>query len=493
MGEVTVAAALENAGRSVLRRSVSGEPRGVLCAMGICFECRVEIRGSPHRRACMEMEGPRRAGSELRIETLDCDVAVVGAGPAGVAAACRAAESGARTVVLDENPAPGGQIHRHRPGQPPPEGARVWLERLAASGALLRQGAEVVDAAASRSGFEVFAAGGLSTIAVRARAVVLATGARELFLPFPGWTLPGVMGAGGAQAMGKMGADLRGRVAVVAGSGPLLLAAAAYLEGAGVEVALVAEQAGLAALGRFAAFLALRPGKLLEGARYRGAFFPAPYRPGCWIARAHGGDCVEAVTVTDGVDLYRIDCDLAAVGYGLVPNTELARLLGCEVRRGAVAADGSQRTTVPGVFAAGEPCGIAGLDTATAEGEIAGLAAAGRFDSKSTDARRLARERARGRRLGAAMERAFRPRAELAAAVRADTIVCRCEDVRLSSVAHASGAREAKLATRAGMGPCQGRVCGPALEFLFGWDSDTVRPPVKPAALGSLAAMEDLA
>jgi hypothetical protein len=89
------------------------------------------------------------------------------------------------------------------------------------------------------------------------------------------------------------------------------------------------------------------------------------------------------------------------------------------------------------------------------------------------------------------MALAFRPRRGLAAVVHEDTIVCRCEDVPLSSIARAAGAREAKLATRAGMGPCQGRVCGPALEFLFGWDSDTVRPPLKPAPLGSIVQMED--
>ena len=493
--EITVAAALENAGRPALRRSVRGEPRGVLCAMGICFECRIEIGGVPHRRACMELESRRAAGTEFVSEDIECDVAVVGAGPAGVAAACRAAETGARTTVLDENPTPGGQIHRHLPGTPPPESARAWLERLASSGALVRSGVSVVDAVAGDDGFRLFAeiVGG-GPVAVRARRVVLATGARELFLPFPGWTLPGVMGAGGAQAMAKMGADFRGRAAVVAGSGPLLLPVAAYLEHAGAEVALVAEQAGLASLGRFLAGLSLRPGKLLEAARYRGGFYPAPYRTGSWIAEAHGRERLEAVTVTDGADAYRIECDLAAVGYGLLPNSELARLLGCEMRGGAVGVDAAQRTSVAGLFAAGEPCGVAGLETAIAEGQIAGLAAAAgenRYDGDSPEPRRLARVRAGGRRLASAMAQAFRPRPELAAAVRPDTIVCRCEDVPLASIARAAGAREAKLSARAGMGPCQGRVCGPALEFLFGWDSDTVRPPLKPAALGSLAQMED--
>ena len=503
---VTLAAALESAGQSaaILRRSVTGEPRGVLCAMGICYECRLAVDGVAHRRACMEIlrepgEG-RGASPEPPVapapEVLDCDVAVVGAGPAGVAAACRAAESGKRIVVLDENPAPGGQIFRHRPGQNPPEGARAWLARLASSGATLRSGAAVVDAVAGPSGLRLFAEEGHGgVVAVVARTVVVATGARELFLPFPGWTLPGVMGAGGAQAMAKMGADFRGRIAVVAGSGPLLLPVAAYLEAAGAEVALVAEQAGFAALGRFAAALARSPARLLDAARYRGAFFPAPYRSGTWVAEAHGRDRVEAVTVTDGADRFRLDCDLAAVGYGLVPNTELARLLQCEIERGRVVVDELQRTTAVGVFAAGEPCGVAGLETAIAEGEIAGLAATGHFEPCSPEGRRLTRTRTRGRRLAVAMGRAFRPREELAAEVRADTIVCRCEDVRLATVARADSAREAKLASRAGMGPCQGRVCGPALEFLFGWDSDTVRPPVKTASLGSLAAMtsEDLA
>ncbi len=252
----------------------------------------------------------------------------------------------------------------------------------------------------------------------------------------------------------------------------------------------MAEQAGLAALARFGASLWRHPDKLAEAARHRAGFFPAPYRSGTWVAEAVGRDRVEAVVLTDGRDRFTVSCDLAAVGYGLVPNLELARLLGCEIRRGAVVVGPSQSSSLDGVFAAGEPCGVAGLDVAIAEGQIAGLAASGGAPAPG-ELRRLAAARSRGRRLAAAMEHAFRPRAELAAAVRAETIVCRCEDVRLQSLAACGSVREAKLSTRAGMGPCQGRVCGPAIEFLFGWDSDTVRPPVKPASLGSLAAMEE--
>ncbi len=498
MPEITVAAARENAGQPILRRSVSGEPRGVLCAMGICFECRVEISGVPHRRACMEMEGapPVETAARTRIDELACDVAVVGAGPAGIAAACRAAEAGARTLVFDESPSAGGQIHRHRPGEPPPEAARAWIERLGRSGAQLQCGVVIVDAEREAGGGLLLTGeAGPRLFRIRARALVIASGARELFLPFPGWTLPGVMGAGGAQAMVKMGADFRGRTAVVAGSGPLLLPAAASLARGGAEVALVAEQAGAAALLQFTAALLAEPGKLRDAAKYRAAFYPAPYRSGSWISEALGEERLEAVVLTDGRDSARVNCDLAAVGYGLVPNVELARLLGCRTQGGAVVVEARQETSVPGVFCAGEPCGIAGLETARAEGEIAGLAASVGLASDTTDGRRLAGTRRRGRRLAAVMERTFRPRRELADAVTAATIVCRCEDVRRAALDGASGAREAKLVTRAGMGPCQGRVCGPALEFLFGWDSDTVRPPVKPVSLGTLssAAMEDLA
>jgi D-hydroxyproline dehydrogenase subunit alpha len=501
---VTVAAALENAGVRASRSSVAGEPRGVLCGMGICFECRVAIDGVPHRRACMELvRGGMRVETchppldtraptlDSRREALDCDVAVVGAGPAGVAAACRAAESGARTVVLDEGLAGGGQIYRHLPSGAAPEAARPWFERLARSGAVALAGASVFDAVAHDDGWQLSAETAAGARNVRARRVVLATGARELFLPFPGWTLPGVMGAGGAQALAKSGAALGGRTAVVAGSGPLLLPVAATLAKMGVDMPLVAEQAGMAALAQFTTVLAGFPGKLLEAARYRAAFFDTPYRTGTWVAEARGNGRLESLVLTDGAARFEVPCDLAAIGYGLVPNTELARLLGCAMRGGAVAVwvDERQQTSVAGIYCAGEPCGVAGVDVAIAEGQIAGLAAVDRLDEVSGWST-LATQRARGRRLATAMNRAFRPRRELGGLVRPDTIVCRCEDASFASLAACGSARESKLASRAGMGPCQGRVCGPALAFLFGWDSDTVRPPARPALVGNLVAPE---
>jgi len=497
---VTLAAALESAGRSELRRSISGEPRGVLCAMGICFECRVTVDGRAHRRACLEVvregmrvgtgnEGLEDSRSEPPVEALACEVAVVGGGPAGIAAACRAAEAGADAMLLDEAPAPGGQIHRHLPGREAPAAARAWLARLSQSGARVLPRAAVFDAAREVSGWRLAAQTPEKTVVVSARAVVLATGSRELFLPFPGWTLPGVFGAGGAQALWKSGASLAGRTAVVGGSGPLLLPVAASLARAGARVVCVAEQAGLRDLARFAGELLRSPARIRDAARYRRAFAPAPYRAGAWIAEARGRERLEGVVVEDARGgRTELACDLAAVGWGLAPNVELARLLGCAVAREGVVVDARQQTAVEGVFCAGEACGVAGVEAAIAEGQIAGAAAAGRLDD-AWDLRALTRARASARRFASGLRRAFRLRPELARLARPDTIVCRCEDVPLEPLRACAGARQAKLAARAGMGPCQGRVCGPALSFLFGWDSDTVRTPIQPVPLEALAAL----
>jgi D-hydroxyproline dehydrogenase subunit alpha len=410
---------------------------------------------------------------------MEADVAVVGGGPAGIAAACRAAEAGARVVLLDEGAAPGGQIWRHRPGRPA-AGAGRWLARLERSGARVLAGTAVFDATPEVA-LAADAAG--SALSVRAGRLVVATGARERFLPFPGWTLPNVIGVGAAQALLKGGASFRGRRLVVAGSGPLLLPVAALLARDGARLAAVAEQAEPAAVRRFAAGLWRFPAKIVQAAVYRLAFSRTRYRLGVWVASAAGDDRVREAVLTDGRRSWSVACEVLCAAYGLVPNLELPRLLGCAVEGGAVRVDGRQETSVPGVFAAGEPTGVGGVDLALLEGEIAGLAAAGSAEADP----RLSRRRARLRRFAQALERAFPPRPELAARVQAGTIVCRCEDVRFGSLSATWTPRQAKLYTRVGMGPCQGRVCGPVLELLFGWAGDSVRPPLKPTAVATLA------
>jgi NADPH-dependent 2,4-dienoyl-CoA reductase/sulfur reductase-like enzyme len=175
-------------------------------------------------------------------------------------------------------------------------------------------------------------------------------------------------------------------------------------------------------------------------------------------------------------------CDYLACGFGLIPNLELPMLLGCRTRSSGVAVNPYQATSVEDVYAAGEVTGIGGLDLALVEGEIAGLAAAGQHDA----AHALFAARDSHRSFAEALEDSFALRPELRSLPADDTFVCRCEDVTFGRVRACAGWREAKLHTRCGMGPCQGRVCGGAVEFLLGWKSESVRPPVFAAPVGSL-------
>jgi NADPH-dependent 2,4-dienoyl-CoA reductase/sulfur reductase-like enzyme len=394
-----------------------------------------------------------------------CDVLVIGAGPAGLAAARRAAEAGTNVAMVDDNPRPGGQIWRGLwQGKEPcrtfcgvrvvaaPERGRVTLE-----------------------GFD-------SSFDLRYSRLVLATGARERFLPFPGWTLPNVMGAGGLQALAKSGMPVAAKRVVVAGSGPLLLAVAKCLREHGARVVLVAEQAGRAALMRFGLGLTRHPAKLAEAVRFQASLLGVRYLTGCWPIAADGDGKLASVTFYRAGRTWRVPCDYLACGFGLIPNLELPALLGCELTASGVKVDDYQQTSVEGVYAGGEVTGIGGLDLSEVEGEIAGLAATGKREAAES----LFGVRARHRQFAAALDRAFALREELKNLPQDDTLVCRCEDVPFDRIRLCSGWRDAKLHTRCGMGPCQGRVCGAALEFILGWRVESVRPPVFPARIETL-------
>jgi NADPH-dependent 2,4-dienoyl-CoA reductase/sulfur reductase-like enzyme len=312
---------------------------------------------------------------------------------------------------------------------------------------------------------------------VRARATILATGARELFLPFPGWTLPNVIGAGGAQALIKGGLEVRNRRVVVAGSGPLLLPVAAALRAAGALLVGVAEQASRSQLLAFGASLWTQPAKLSLAALYAARISPRRYHPGTWVTRAEGIRRVERVTLSNGRREWTEPCDLLCCSYGLVPATELAELLGCEIVRRRVVVDQLQWTSVPGVLCAGEGTGVAGDDAAIIEGEIAGLVAAGAMDAGGASMR-YRRGQNRGRLFSDRLARRFAPRHDVLALSTPDTIVCRCEDVRFEQLDPRWSGRQAKLYSRIGMGPCQGAVCGAAAEHIFGWEATRVRPPL---------------
>ena len=318
---------------------------------------------------------------------------------------------------------------------------------------------------------------------LRYKNLILATGARERFLPFPGWTLPNVMGAGGLQAMVKSGLPIRGKRVVVAGTGPLLLAVAAYLRKSGAEIPIICEQASWGSLARFGAALLRYPEKISQGRALKRELAGVSYVANCWPLAAHGGERLESVTISRSGKAEVIACDYLACGFHLVPNVELQSLLGCRLRNGCVAVDDFQRTSVEGVFCAGEPTGIGGVELALVEGAIAGFAAA----NEMARARKLFGERRKARRFARLLEGTFRLRAEIRDLPAAETIVCRCEDVAYSRLREYKTWRAAKLHTRCGMGPCQGRVCGPATEFLFHWTPDSVRPPVFPVRVESMA------
>jgi NADPH-dependent 2,4-dienoyl-CoA reductase/sulfur reductase-like enzyme len=405
------------------------------------------------------------------------DVVVVGAGPAGMAAAAAAAKHGAGVCVIDDNAKPGGQIWRGSDGHRDRRFA-AYQTALEVARVNLRRESRVVAHPASNV-LRIETLTGFEDIGYRR--LILATGARERFLPFPGWTLQGVMGVGGLQAMVTAGLPIEGKRVVLSGSGPLLLAVAAALAKKGAQILGIFEQASAARVMTFGVQLLRFPGKLREGAVYRAVTRQAPYRTGAWVVEARGDHSLQSVTVSVNGALRAIECDYLGCGFHLVPNLELPRLLQCQIRSEYVEVSDTQETSVPGIFCAGEPTGIGGLEKALCEGEIAGLECSGRSGAH------LFKRRDRRLRFARQLDLAFALRPELKELVAPDTFVCRCEDVRRRALDSMLSWREAKLHTRCGMGPCQGRICGPATEFLFGWNSEHVRPPVYPARVSTIA------
>jgi NADPH-dependent 2,4-dienoyl-CoA reductase/sulfur reductase-like enzyme len=221
---------------------------------------------------------------------------------------------------------------------------------------------------------------------------------------------------------------------------------------------------------------------MVEGAALRARLVGIPYKTDSWVVSAEGRTKLEQVNVVDKGKLRTLKCDYLACGFHLVPNTELASLLGCRIERGFVSVDDFQQTSVENVYCAGEPTGIGGLETSLVEGKIAGLAAAG----NASEARYHFRECEKTRKFAGALERAFELRSELRSLAKDETFVCRCEDVPFARLREFDNWRDAKLQTRCGMGACQGRVCGPAAEFLFEWKPAGVRPPIFPVRLENL-------
>ncbi|PMS13612.1 NAD(P)/FAD-dependent oxidoreductase [Trinickia caryophylli] len=417
---------------------------------------------------------------------VEFDLVIVGAGPAGLAAAGVAASRAMRVAVIDDNPRPGGQVWRQGPAHTASEPlARALDELRQRANVTMFAGARIV-AAAPPNGLLLEMGRGTGrdeASTVLYSRLIVATGARERLLPFSGWTLPGVTGAGGLQALIKGGVPVRGQRIAIAGSGPLLLAALATARAAGANVVAVIEQAPFAAVARFGAALARTPAKLWQAARLSRGFAGTRYLTGSVIAEACGRERLEAVVVERGARRETIACDRLAIGYGLVPNTTLAQALGCALTDGAIAIDGHGRTSVGNIFAAGECTGIGGVELACVEGRIAGIAASGEAIPAT-----LGRERDRWRRFAVGLAQAFALGPRARAHPPGETLLCRCEDATFAAVAAHASWRDAKLHTRCGMGACQGRICGAAANVYFGWDVTAARPPIAPARIATLAA-----
>jgi len=422
---------------------------------------------------------------------IDADVVVIGAGPAGVPAAVAAARAGATVIVIDAADRPGGQYHRQLPGHFEVEdpGALHHGWRAATSGfdALAADdrirhvaGTRVWLAERSPDGVTLHTTG-VHRGTVRAQALILATGAAERVLPFPGWDLPGVLTVGAAQALVKGQGVRPGHRVVVAGTGPLLLASASTLVRAGTRVLEVLDANG-PRTWRAAGPRVLAPGKAIEATGYLRdlARTRTPYRPSQAIIAATGDGRVESVTiaevdrdwhVVDGTHRH-LEVDAVCVAYGFSPNVGIAAALGCGLTSGgrpAVVVDRLQRTTTPRVFAAGEVTGIAGAGVAALEGTIAGNAAADAcgYDVDRARVRRQVRRREKAQRFATALQRATPIQDGWQSWLTDDTIVCRCEEVEVATVRSAiadAGVRDVrslKMTTRCGMGWCQAAVCGP--------------------------------
>ena len=226
----------------------------------------------------------------------------------------------------------------------------------------------------------------------------------------------------------KTGLPIADKRVAIAGSGPLLLAVAAYLKRRGARIVALCEQAPLSRLLRFANSIVRNREKLQQATQLGWRIFGVPLRTGCWPIAANGQDKVTSVTFRKGRRAWNVGCDYLACGFHLVPNTELAELLGCLIREGKLVVDGMQQTSVPNIYCAGEPTGVGGLEAALVDGQIAGYSSAGNLEK----ARALFAQRESNRRFTSSLADTFQLHPALRKLAAPDTTICRCEDVPLT-------------------------------------------------------------
>jgi len=462
------------------------------------------------------------------------EIAVVGAGPAGIEATLSAAAAGASVALVDRQARPGGQYYKQagsglewkgERGRRDEEG-RALLDRLASMENVRRYHDTLVWGLfpAGDGRWLLTLRGPAAPYRLRAAAVILATGAYDRVIPFPGWTLPGVVTAGAAQTLLECQGVLPGRRILVSGSGPLLLTVAAGLARAGADVVAVLEAAWPKPTDLWSLARAM-PGqgdRLLEGGEAWLTLRAAgvPYHLGAAVTAAAGDGEVSGATFArlDGTGRpvsgseRKVAVDTIVVGYGFLSASRLTRLAGCqhdfrpEAGGYVPRRDMRMETTQPGIFAAGDGAGVGGAELSRIEGRVAGVAAAwrvGRLDASGaagaldSEGRALWRERRFAHRLG----ELFCPRPGLYSLLGDETVICRCEEVTQGAIRKAAAAgagtiNEVKGLTRAGMGNCQGRICEETVARLLAHERGvgaaevgcfTVRPPIYPLTVAELA------
>ncbi|HSQ36143.1 MAG TPA: FAD/NAD(P)-binding oxidoreductase [Candidatus Binatia bacterium] len=462
------------------------------------------------------------------------EVLVIGNGFAGIVAANRLAAAGAQVVLLDENLHIGGQLLRRIPEQlgHPTVYHPDYVKRIGAQFIAGLKSERITLLNRTRvlgiyPGYDVLIEENEKKVrTLNAKQIILATGAREKFLPFRGWTMPGVLSSGAVQVLIKSSAVLPARDLLIGGSGVFLYSVAYECLKAGARVQAVLEQSPMLDKIPLAWQLLHQLPKLSEAARFLSklVFSRVPLCFHTRIVEARGsGALAEVVSapvdgsgrVVSGKEkIYRTP--LLAAGYGFAANIELAQMAGCQSEyageRGGwvVSTDDSLETSLPGIFAAGEITGIAGALKSICEGEIAALSVLdrlGRRDGPRHDQKlaKLLRERRHHLQFGKYFNLLYAvPRAAYLE-IPDDTLVCRCEDVTMGDIkrAVASGydtPATLKIAVRSAMGDCQGRICGPMLYDILAALTGrsqaamtplVIRPPVKPVSIGSLASYSE--
>lgn len=553
----TVASALVNAGKYGFRKTESAEKRGLFCGMGVCNECTVNIDGEEGLLACMVplakdmdiseqsqyMASPRSDDetelSQLPEIELTPEVLVIGAGPAGLSIAARLGKAGIDLLVIDERKSPGGQYFKQPASDfkvaeekldPQYRKGRKLIKEFQASGAKSLFGVKIWGV----FGVEHFLAySKTNRYVIRPKNVIIATGAYERGLAFPGWTLPGVMTTGAGQTLLRSYQVAPGTAVAIAGNGPLNLQLAAELLKAGVKVEVLAESAKLVSLKNVAlgGLLFLRSPRLaLTGAGYIYQVLSAHTKilQSHAVIRAAGIDQVESVTLTkidkdgypkkfEGETLEKsFKVDSLTIGYGFIPSNEIARILGCEHiidKRGKYLA--TQRslvgaTNVPGVWILGDGSGINGAQVAQASGvllsyeflKIRGLQSGISHTFKSAIAQFKLRNQLAFQEI---LWKIFDAPLLLDQLATDETNICRCLSIDLKEVkdgisADTLSAGASKRMNRVGMGRCQGRYCSPIAQKLVAdktgqeinqFSGFAPQVPIKPVEIGIIARSQD--